>query len=1197
MSGANQQAKLNLVITAQDKAKNVIKKFAENLASSINEIQRALGEGLNMTPLEEAVNTGAKAVANANKSIKESTQQTAQGVKQASGEMATATQGAMHHVAQAIEEFDKLLPVTRTQLETFFNSFKHTMDEWKNVDAIDVSTKQLKEFYHTLNDGAIGRELVVIGEDAQKMQEKMSQSFTKVNETWFASEEAVRKFVTENISAFGKLNMSTEEMANLTAGQVKKIAQALTGVPVEVLARKAEESVPAWKQAMDKYSSTMYMTKDEIVAYLKAVGAAEDNESLKTKEWSQLTVSELAKIASAYGNMSVKVVNDLEQPKQGMSRLTEVLSDAGIQMAAQQIGSAMTSMGRAALGAFKDAITSSMEFEQNISRIHAVLMGREPMANMQAMSDMALKLGQSSKFSANEQAQGMYELARQGLSSTQILGDGINGAIQIVNDLAQATDTDMKSTSRVITDVMHEFGTTGDGLRNVANMISGAMHNSSISMDDFFYSMKQVGPVANAMHQSVDDVSTSIALLASHGIPASSAGTAIKNMLLGLEPHTKKAANLMHDLGISAKEGAADSFYQLNGNLKPMPEIIGLLNNKFGDLNDKQKQAALSAVFTKYGLAGLNVVVGEGKDKFEELKNSLADDNAQKIAAEKMNNLAGDTQKLGASWETLKKSFGDSVAPSLRPVVEWLNDMAKKFEELDPQTKKAIMWGTGVSGAFLLITGAAISLSIAIGVLSLAIEILEVPLLPIIATVAIVMASLIALGVIIYEVCTHWDDIKKATSVAWDWIKSTTSTAVTATVNFFHKLKEGISKAVSDMYEWVKAKAKQLFIEFVEMNVRIVLGAVEAWKNIKQWVSEHVSDMITAVTDWFNKLPERIAYGLGYAYEIITKGIPKWYNEFVKWLSNLPERIEKWFSDAAASVAKWVQNVYQDVEKWVSETYNSFVKWLTGLPDRISKWFSDLRDNAVKHVTDMAHSVGTWIENTYNQFVNWLSNLPSRVSTWFSNTRDSAVQVTQDLVSGVGNWLTHLPEKFSDAISAAGDAIRNMGSSMLQWGQGLVDSLVDGIMSKVHKIRDAFSAGMSDASKVVETHSPPKEGPMRFIDRWGKGLVQTYADAISGSGHLIKAAMSTSLSDAVGSVNGTGSGATSYDAQRGTVTGAVAAVANATRVASQIPVNNSRSMTQQTVVQINIDGRSYKTDNDLAEAIAQKFRTQVRMAN
>jgi TP901 family phage tail tape measure protein len=485
----------------------------------------------------------------------------------------------------------------------------------------------------------------------------------------------------------------------------------------EDFAKTAQSSFSAASQSVQDMTAPLQSERTELEAMVQSMGDVD-----RAATTMGTTASQAGREMQAGMENAVQASRSLESGLAGAQQSIRNTGDAvaatsssvdrlGQALSAEMIGEQLKQIGETGLKVFESAVHSAADFEFNISRIGAVLttVGKATNQQMGQMSDDALKIGSNSSFSANQIAEGMYTLARQGLDASTILGDGVNGAINIVNDLAQATDSSMTDTATVITDVVHEYGLSGSELRNVANIMSGTLHNSSESLDDFYQSMKQVGPVASNMHQSVENMSTALALLAQHGITGSSAGTALKNMLLGLQPHTKKAASLMNELGISTKEGAADSFYQLNGNLKPLPDIIDILNQKYGGLNDSQKQAALAATFTKYGLAGLNVVVGESRDKFLAFQNELRADDAATIAGKKMDNLHGDLLKFNAGVQTMMKSFGDSINGMLRPIVQGASEAIKWITELPKPAKEAGMIMLGLGSALAIAGGSVIA--------------------------------------------------------------------------------------------------------------------------------------------------------------------------------------------------------------------------------------------------------------------------------------------------------------------------------------------------------------------------------------------------------------------------------------------------------------------------------------------------------
>jgi TP901 family phage tail tape measure protein len=653
--------------------------------------------------------------------------------------------------------------------------------------------------------------------------ESFAKSLTEVNRAIQESFDSMAKSARDSSESVSQSVREDESVLEILESAIKSLSSVFSSA-TETMQRSFREmtsSLDESGRSIEEVLGSIETMMDRAAVGMESQTAVIEQgfQSLERAiaESSDAVVSSLRNVERASQEMAESTNRSTNEMKRG-------LNDAGLLIGLQMVGQSMEHVGSLGEHLFTDAIHQSADFEYNISRIHSVLMNREPLANMQAMADTALRLGQDSKFSANEIAEGMYDLARQGLSSTQILGDGVNGAIEIVNNLAQATDQSMSETAKVITDVMHEFNLSGAELAKVADIISGAMHTSSISMNDFYYAMRQVGPVASNMRQSVEDVATAIALLAQHGISGSAAGTALKNMLLGLEPHTKKAAELMRELGISAKNGAADSFYDLQGNLKPLPDIIDILNQKFGGLNDKQKEAALAATFTKYGLAGLNTVVMEGRDKFEELKKTLMDEKAADIAKEKMNNLEGDLLRVKASADTLSKSFGDTLHPVMRTIAQAAESLTKSFMGLSPGVKEAIMVVLGIGTALATVGGGIVTFVSTIGFLKIGLDGLGLSFTSLLTPVGLVSAAIVAVGLAAYELYKHWDAIKAKTKELYD--------------KFIEFKNEAIEK-VKDAFKDLEDKLTSFKDKFMRFKDEVVGEVKKKFDDLNDTIQKH----------------------------------------------------------------------------------------------------------------------------------------------------------------------------------------------------------------------------------------------------------------------------------------------------------------------------------------------------------------------
>lgn len=806
----------------------------------------------------------------------------------------------------------------------------------------------------------------------------------------------------------------------------------------------------------------------------------------------------------------------------------------GQAISAEMIGEQLKNIGETGLKVFEEASTAAADFEFNISRIGAVLTtsGKATSSQMQQMSDDALKIGSTSSYSANQVAEGMYTLARQGLDATTILGDGVNGAINIVNDLAQATDSSMTDTATVITDVVHEYGLSGNSLREVANTMSGALHNSSESLDDFYQSMKQVGPVASAMHQNAMDMSTALALLAQHGITGSSAGTALKNMLLGLSPRTKAAAKDFEQLGISMKNGASNGFFDLQGNLRPLPDIINLLNQKFNGLSDAQKQAALSTVFTKYGLAGLNTVVGESRDKFMEFQNELKKDDAATIAAKKMDNLHGDLLKFNAGVQTMMKSFGDSINGMLRPIVQGASEALKWITELPKPVKEMGMAFLGIGSALAIAGGSIIAFAGGVKMLGPTLEmagmstagleaaagalgaIFSEVLIPIAAVVAVVAA--VALGFkLAYDHIKPFHDavnntissikqVAEALKGLWQGGEAEgkgisildnlgfSPAAISAIQNVFARIKEGVA-AAKQGFDNVKSAVQGIFmilsgtgggkgIDILQKlgfsketigNLMAIGGQFKAtFDGIKNAITSAITganNIVRPILDGLLQFWNNHQYQFRQTVEVVWNAIGNFIRTAVSFLINT-------IGPALSTIFNWWNEYWPEIQQLFVEVWNVMIYILgpviaamMSITSAGIAYIKGAWQNGWAAIGDIFKMAWDIIKGVVQTAWSLISGI---VSVGLDLLTGHFQKAGSDIISTLQNTFNSILSMFSGLINDALDFGSNFVQSIAKGITGAIGSVVGAAQSVVSSVQSAIGSGVSsviDGAKSLLT--------------------------------------------------------------------------------------------------------------------------------
>lgn len=319
--------------------------------------------------------------------------------------------------------------------------------------------------------------------------------------------------------------------------------------------------------------------------------------------------------------------------------------------------------GKVAQG-FSQVAGAGLNFEAQMSAIQAVTgaTGEE----FKSLSDLALQIGKDTSFGATEAALAIEELAKAGISVENILG----GAADATTALAAAGGVDLASAATVMSNAMNQFGIAGTDAARVADVLAAASGISSTGVLELGESLKYVGTSANALGYDIETITTALAIMADQGMVGSMAGTSLNTMLLSMANPTQRAREEMTALGLS--------FTDMNGNMKPLEQIINDVAMATAGMGDAQRAAALEIMFGVEGGRAMNALLNTQSEAAKEAGKSWTDyyagvtesGAAADQAAARMNNFNGDMDALKGSIETAVIMITMTFLPSLRGIVQ-----------------------------------------------------------------------------------------------------------------------------------------------------------------------------------------------------------------------------------------------------------------------------------------------------------------------------------------------------------------------------------------------------------------------------------------------------------------------------------------------------------------------------------------------
>ena len=201
----------------------------------------------------------------------------------------------------------------------------------------------------------------------------------------------------------------------------------------------------------------------------------------------------MAGVASSnIANLVINITVNEQQFSQNLNRMSNKMKAFGkdISSAGKTMTKAFTVPIVAGLGY---AVKSAADFEQAMSAVQAnsEAVGKE----FSNLSDLALKAGAETKYSALEAAKGMDELVKAGLSTQQIMEGGLMGALT----LAAAGELELADAAEVAATVLNSFKKDGLSMAQAADILAGAANKSATSVGELKFSLSMVSAVASGV--------------------------------------------------------------------------------------------------------------------------------------------------------------------------------------------------------------------------------------------------------------------------------------------------------------------------------------------------------------------------------------------------------------------------------------------------------------------------------------------------------------------------------------------------------------------------------------------------------------------------------------------------------------------------------------------------------------------------
>lgn len=328
----------------------------------------------------------------------------------------------------------------------------------------------------------------------------------------------------------------------------------------------------------------------------------------------------------------------------------------------QGVGKAMTVAGAATTAMGVKALKGFGDFQQTLNTTAVVAGGTSK--NIGELSRLANKMGEDLPLSAQEAANAMLEMARNGASL-----DDIKKQFPAIAEASTAAGSDLQTTAGVVQQSMNIWSDSLKSPQQAAAILVQTANASNASIEDMQQALATIGSTAKMAGMDMGTTAEAIGLLTNRGFSAAQASDDLNHAITQMLAPSSIAKKQMDALGLTFVDSA--------GKMKPFPTILQEIADKTKGMGDAQKTAALKAMFGASGMKAIAPLLDAINNKSgnaarswsayaaEQDKAAGSTARASKYlsgqSAEMQKNVGASLEQVGGAWESLRNKSMESA--------------------------------------------------------------------------------------------------------------------------------------------------------------------------------------------------------------------------------------------------------------------------------------------------------------------------------------------------------------------------------------------------------------------------------------------------------------------------------------------------------------------------------------------------------
>lgn len=347
-------------------------------------------------------------------------------------------------------------------------------------------------------------------------------------------------------------------------------------------------------------------------------------------------------------------------------------------------------------------ITTGAELEQTLVGAAVRFPGeiRKGSAAFKELEEVARQVGRTTEFTVTQTAGSLRTLALGGFEASTAMA-----VLQDLTDFATASETDLTTATDIAAKSLGAFSLrtkdpiqAAKNLRRLSDVLTTAVTSTLVTTETLFETISLGGSIATVAGVSLESFAAIAGKLGDTVIPATRAGTAIKNMLVNLAKPSTTAG--LKKLGVQTK-------FFADGSLD-IGQIIDDLRESLQGMEKLKKLNILSKLFGLRGGPAVAALIGLPAGAVNELREKmLGAEGATKRMAKALRDTRATQIKLFESAVesltiTFSKATDDGIGGFIRGATRAVR-VIERFVDANPIIAKMVIGIVALAAGFLVL--------------------------------------------------------------------------------------------------------------------------------------------------------------------------------------------------------------------------------------------------------------------------------------------------------------------------------------------------------------------------------------------------------------------------------------------------------------------------------------------------------------